>query len=167
MVAKELWKVDQRKYPGHLAAVLGLGDMDASLLEFEIHAASFRTYCTFFARGTMSIARPTQVAAFPALADNGVKRCRWLEEQSTAARRPAYMIVSPFHNLTAAQFVTLLLFHMRYHEHLGIMKYIIYVEEGFAALAQNSDVQVQRPRPRLSSDAANPETFTAMGLRCA
>ncbi|KAG2454113.1 hypothetical protein HYH02_001152 [Chlamydomonas schloesseri] len=79
----------------------------------------------------------------------GPQHCGWLDEtgaeiedELTAARtRPSYMVVSPFFGLPASEYASLLLHHMRYHDVLGVRRYLVYVEAGASALAADSRVQ--------------------------
>ena len=80
----------------------------------------------------------------------GPQRCGWLDEEGEeienelelAESRPSYMIISPFFGLPAGEYASLLLQHMRYHDVLGVRRYLVYVEAGASALAAEPRVQV-------------------------
>ncbi|PNW78534.1 hypothetical protein CHLRE_09g393300v5 [Chlamydomonas reinhardtii] len=87
----------------------------------------------------------------------GPQRCGWLDEEGEeienelelAESRPSYMIISPFFGLPAGEYASLLLQHMRYHDVLGVRRYLVYVEAGASALAAEPRVQAAVSAGRL------------------
>ena len=83
----------------------------------------------------------------------GPQKCGWLDAEGreitdlvaaeAADKLRSYMIISPFFGLPAGEYASLLLQHMRYHDVLGVRRYLVYVEAGASALAAEPRVQVR------------------------
>ncbi|PNW78538.1 hypothetical protein CHLRE_09g393100v5 [Chlamydomonas reinhardtii] len=81
----------------------------------------------------------------------GPQKCGWLDAEGreitdlvaaeAADKLRSYMIISPFFGLPAGEYASLLLQHMRYHDVLGVRRYLVYVEAGASALAAEPRVQ--------------------------
>ncbi|KAG2498724.1 hypothetical protein HYH03_003464 [Edaphochlamys debaryana] len=139
----------RRRYTGRISGTLTLEPLDARLMEFQVLAGPrFHTFCTFHAADSVSPPWPDPSAPEapqprPQLATamglEGLRRCEWKEGKKKD--RTSYMIISPYFDMPAGEYVTLLEQHMRFHAHLGVRRYLVYVEGGAAALAAEPRVQ--------------------------
>ncbi|PNH08448.1 hypothetical protein TSOC_004975 [Tetrabaena socialis] len=146
----------RRRYPGRLSGVLALEGADTQRLEFHLMAQGFHTFCTFLAAEARSPPwpRPPQPAQQPAAQDAqvpaGAQRCGWLGAGAGGGATDggggdaavSYIVVSPSFGLSAAEYVALLLHHMRYHAAFGVDRYLVYTEgPGTPDLAADPRVQ--------------------------